>query len=279
MHVKCAFLIISTPLVKIKRNTSWVLVCTYSEKYKESLILFSHTVINPGTVVIHLPDASFTNTAGRREKMLMHDTDSDNVINCGSRLHPICLHRYFQKHSLEAKGTCHVLILYKLDTFILTCSGAPSQAWCCSTWGTCRWPHQASAVSSPCTPWLRCLSEPHPKKDGKQTNVPGYTDTRKVSQYHAVKNGTIPHFVDTGTLKMSVLSEQELCYELHRCATGQDSVQHSASLSSLCRQSGSVASFHGDKKRGTRPSTSGFAEGHGLSKQTHGAKYGIISLA
>lgn len=49
-------------------------MCTYSEKYKESLILFSHTVINPGTVVIHLPDASFTNTAGRREKMLMHDT-------------------------------------------------------------------------------------------------------------------------------------------------------------------------------------------------------------
>lgn len=42
---------------------------TYSEKYKESLILFSHTVIDPGTVMIHLPDASFTNTVGRKEKM------------------------------------------------------------------------------------------------------------------------------------------------------------------------------------------------------------------
>lgn len=49
-------------------------MCTYSEKYKESLILFSHAVIDPGTVVIHLPDASFTNTAGRREKTLMYGT-------------------------------------------------------------------------------------------------------------------------------------------------------------------------------------------------------------
>ena len=49
-------------------------MCTHSEKYKESLILFSHAVIDPGTVVIHLPDASFTNTADRSEEMLMHDT-------------------------------------------------------------------------------------------------------------------------------------------------------------------------------------------------------------
>lgn len=64
---KCFFLIISTPLGKINGILVVALVCTYSEKYKESLILFSHTVINPGTVVIHLPDASFTNTAGGRE--------------------------------------------------------------------------------------------------------------------------------------------------------------------------------------------------------------------
>lgn len=44
-----------------------MLVCTYSEKYKESLILLSHTVIDPGTVMIHLPDASFTNTAKRKD--------------------------------------------------------------------------------------------------------------------------------------------------------------------------------------------------------------------
>lgn len=41
---------------------------TYSEQHKESLILLSYTVINPGTVVIHLLDASFTNTANRRQK-------------------------------------------------------------------------------------------------------------------------------------------------------------------------------------------------------------------
>lgn len=43
---------------------------TYSEQHKESLILLSYTVINPGTVVIHLLDASFTNTAHRRQKQL-----------------------------------------------------------------------------------------------------------------------------------------------------------------------------------------------------------------
>lgn len=42
-------------------------LCTHSEKYKEPLVFLSHTVIDPGTVMIHLPDTSFTNTAQRRE--------------------------------------------------------------------------------------------------------------------------------------------------------------------------------------------------------------------
>lgn len=45
-------------------------MCTYREQHKKSLILLSYTVINPGTVVIHLLDASFTNTAKRRQTQL-----------------------------------------------------------------------------------------------------------------------------------------------------------------------------------------------------------------
>lgn len=73
-------------------------VCTYSEKYKESLILFSYAVIDPGTVVIHLPDASFTNTAGRREMLMCHQ------LYC-LRLHNIRCYRCFQKHSSRASVT------------------------------------------------------------------------------------------------------------------------------------------------------------------------------
>lgn len=65
--MKYEFPIISTPLGTLKRITPRGLVRTHSEKYEESLILFSHTVIDPGTVVIHLPDASFTNTARRKD--------------------------------------------------------------------------------------------------------------------------------------------------------------------------------------------------------------------
>lgn len=56
-------------------------LCTYSKKNKESLILFSHTVIDPGTVMIHLPNTSFTNTAGRGHVLMhgKHDANPDTV--------------------------------------------------------------------------------------------------------------------------------------------------------------------------------------------------------
>lgn len=56
-----------------------MLLYTYSEKNKEPLILFAHTVIDPGAVVVHLPDTSFTNTAAQKDKMLLHDKLTVNV--------------------------------------------------------------------------------------------------------------------------------------------------------------------------------------------------------
>lgn len=91
--------------MKIKQR----FLCTYSEKYKESLILFSHTVIDPGTVVIHLPNTSFTNTAGRREKMLKYDTLA--LLMSPAVYTKYAQHRWFEKHNLNStrwgKGECH----------------------------------------------------------------------------------------------------------------------------------------------------------------------------
>lgn len=37
------------------------------------------------------------------------------------------------------------------------------------------------------------------------SSVSQYTGTRKVSQDPAIKNGTVPHFISTGTLRMTTL--------------------------------------------------------------------------
>lgn len=66
----------------------------------------------------------------------------------------------------------------------LTCSDVPSQAWCCSILGTCRWPPRASAVSSPCTPWLHCPWELHPKQGASKQRQIVSVKIGQVKQYN-----------------------------------------------------------------------------------------------
>lgn len=61
----------STPLISQKKKGGGYTICyypntshTHSEEYKEALIFLAHTIIHPGTVVIHLADAPLTNAAG-----------------------------------------------------------------------------------------------------------------------------------------------------------------------------------------------------------------------
>lgn len=72
--------------------TTELLLCTYSEKNEESLILFSHTVVDPRTVMIHLPDASLTNTAGRKETMMHGELTA--IICKYPQLHCSCLEMF-----------------------------------------------------------------------------------------------------------------------------------------------------------------------------------------
>lgn len=45
-------------------------MATYGEENKILLVVFTHTVVHPGTVVVHLPDTALTHTA--REETHTH---------------------------------------------------------------------------------------------------------------------------------------------------------------------------------------------------------------
>ena len=49
----------------------WVHTNTHSEEYKILLVAFSHTVVHPGAMVVHLPDAALTH-ADIRERVHTH---------------------------------------------------------------------------------------------------------------------------------------------------------------------------------------------------------------
>lgn len=88
-------------------------MCTYSEQHKESLILLPHTVINPGTVVIHLLDTSFTNTANKETKTVTNQFVEEEAAK-GKKKKPECM---MASTLADATFSC-----------ALTCSGVPSQA-------------------------------------------------------------------------------------------------------------------------------------------------------
>lgn len=117
-----------------KQINSRLQLCTYSEKNKESLVLFSHTVIDPGTVMIHLPDASFTNTAGRRKESLIHDklTANANVIS-----YSVCP---FIKYVFKEHFSCYNKPVYYTES---ECASVLITCYSCSACCVCMvldWP-------------------------------------------------------------------------------------------------------------------------------------------
>lgn len=121
----------------------WVTKChhsgTHSEQYKKALVSLAHTIIHPGTVVIHLADASLTNAAERRitgiRDTVRHHHHEHFLRGCEQVIRILCDRLHDVGMCISGRQDNVIQSLWEIMT---TCKGKESITLSCnnkhSTW-------------------------------------------------------------------------------------------------------------------------------------------------